>query len=58
MERREGVLDDEYRKANDPRMSGSSVCETERRALFHSIHVRAHIRASIEYMCQDAKRRR
>ena len=31
---------------------------TQRRSLFHSIHIRTNISASIEHLCQDAKRRR
>ena len=37
--------------------SSSSVREAERRSLFHSIHDRKNISASLENLCQDAKRR-
>ena len=37
--------------------AGSSVCETERRSLFHSIHVRSNIGTSVEHLFQDAERR-
>ena len=36
----------------------SSVCETERCSLFRPIHFRTSIGASIEYLCQDAEKRR
>ena len=48
IERRVSVLDDECERSNDPRRSGSSLCETERRSLFQSIHVRTNIGTSIE----------
>ena len=51
-----GEYDSEERKRSkeekDPRRSGSSVCETERRSLFRLVHVRTNIGASVEYLCQ------
>ena len=32
--------------------------EAERRSLFHSVHGRTNFSASIEHLCQDAKKRR
>ena len=57
-ERRNSVLDDEYKRPNDPRRSGSSVRESERRSLFRSIHVRIIIGTSVKHLCQDVERRR
>ena len=57
IEGREGILDDEYERYNDPRRSGNSVREAERPSLFHSIHARTNISAGVEHLCQDAKRR-
>ena len=57
-DRRESFLNDEYERSYNPRTSGSCVREAERRSLFHSIHDRTNISASIEHLCQDAKRRR
>ena len=50
------VFDDKFRRPRDPRRSGSSVCETERRSLLSSIHDTTNIGASVEYLCQDAER--
>ena len=54
---RAGAFDDKFKRPHDPRMSGSSVCETERCSLFRPTHDRTNIGASVEYMCQDAERR-
>ena len=54
---REDILNDEYVRPNDPRRSGSSVREAERRSLFHSIHAGTNIWAGVEHLCQDAKGR-
>ena len=53
------VLDDKYERPNDPRRSGSSVREAERRSLFHSVHVRTnYIGTSVEHLCQDGDKSR
>ena len=57
IEERKGVLNDEYEKTDNPRRSSSSVREAKRRSLFHSIHDRTNISASLEHLCQDPKRR-
>ena len=58
IEVREGNLNGEYERPDNPRRSGSSVCEAEKRSLFHSIQKRTNISVSIEHLSQDAKRRR
>ena len=55
IEGREDILNDEHERSNDPRRSGSSGHETERRSLFHSIHAGINISAGVEHLCQDAK---
>ena len=57
IERRKSVLDDECERSNDPRRGGSSVCETERRSMFHSIYVRTNNGTSVKHLCQEAERR-
>ena len=52
IEVREGVLNDEYERPDNPRRSGSSMRKAERRSLIHSIHDRTNISA----LYQDAKR--
>ena len=54
---REGVLNDEYERFDNPRRSSSSVREAERRSLFHLIHDRTIFNVSIEHLRQDNKRR-
>ena len=58
IEGREDFFNDEHEKSNDPRRSGSSMSEAERRSLFHSIHAGTNISAGVEHLCQDAKGRR
>ena len=55
IEGREDILNDEHERSNDPRRSGSSGHEAERRSLFHSIHAGINISAGVEHLCQDAK---
>ena len=45
---REGALDDECERPNDPGRGISSVCDKEKRSLFHPIHVRTIIGASVQ----------
>ena len=55
---RKGILNDEHERSDNPRGSSNRVREAERRSLFHSVHDRTNFSASIEHLCQDAKRRR
>ena len=50
-ERREGFSYDEPEGSDSPRGSSSSVCEAERRSLFHSIHEGADFSTCIEHLC-------
>ena len=52
---REGFPYDKSEGSDDPRGSSNSVCEAERRSLFHSIHDRTDLSTSIEHLCQDAE---
>ena len=52
-----GAFDEKFKRPHDPRRSGSSMCETERRSLFRPIHDGTQIGASVEYLCHDAERR-
>ena len=54
VKRREVFTCDKSEGSDDPRGSSSSVCEAERRSLFHSIHDRTDLSTSIEHVCQDA----
>ena len=57
IEGREDILNGMHERSNDPRRSGSSVREAERRSLFHSIYAGTNISAGVEHLCQDAKRK-
>ena len=52
---REGFPYDKSEGSDDPRGSSNSICESERRSLFHSIHDRTDLSTSIEHLCQDAE---
>ena len=58
VKRRECFPYDEPEGSDDLRWNSSSVCEAERRSLFHSIHDSAYFSTSIEHLCQEAERGR